>query len=218
VILTTIAIVAQASTALAPQNIDATAQAWFAALVAGKLLDPTALDAEERRIFTPAHTAAFAGDLRKLGAPTLFKRELVQSGSGAAAYAYRVAFADGTTTLFNIVVRGDKISGLAFAPAPDTPHIRAWYDALASGKLLDENEMSAEMRKGMTAATLLQVRNQLESRGTPTAFELFDVRKNQGSTSFAYKVSYASGDALVFIFSKAPDGKVDGLWFKPATP
>lgn len=224
-ILTTAPIVAQVkavdpfterTTPFSLSHVDETAKTWLISLRGGEIWDPTQLDAQERAIFTPAHAAVFRKELLPLGDPVDFTRVLTQSAHGETAYAYHVAFKNGTTTLFVMVVKGDKIAGLAFQRAPDEPHIRAWYDALAKGALLDENELTEAAKRGMTAATLFQVRSNLEANGVPTAFVLYDVRTAQDGTSFTYKVSYASAPPLLFTFSSDAKGKVDGLWFKPA--
>lgn len=212
--IVTAAIVAQASLSLAPSAVDATAQSWFTSLQAGKVLDARQLDAEERQIFTAAHAREFAGPLRDLGAPTTFARELTQSGHGSVLYAYRVEFANGTKTMFTFVVHGNAISGLGFAQAPDAAHIRAWYDALAKGSLLDAN-VSSELKAAMNSDTLADIAKHLSANGAPATFTLYDINDQKNRVVFQYKITYASADPLIFTYAQSSAGVVETLYFKP---
>ncbi len=125
-ILTTIAVVAQASPAAtaspAASPTDATvlahARSWFDALQHGQLLDPSELDDRMKALMTPAIVTQGAKQLEPLGAYTGFDQVQTGTRNGDTFYVYKVTFKGAEALNFIYVVDGSgKISGLRLTPA-----------------------------------------------------------------------------------------------------
>ncbi len=120
-ILTTIAIVAQASPApvASPSaTVAESAKAWFLSLQAGKILDSSALTDAMRAGLTPELVSKTATILQPLGAPKAFTQISTGTQSGSTYYVYKVGFKSGDAVDFIYAVDGTgKISGLRVTPA-----------------------------------------------------------------------------------------------------
>ncbi|MDE2482008.1 MAG: hypothetical protein KGN02_07440 [bacterium] len=120
-ILTTIALVAQAApkpTASPNAAVMAHAKAWFLALQAGKVLDPSALTDQMRTLLTPSTVAGVAKALAPLGPPTGFTQLSTGTQAGSIYFVYAVTFKTGETWNYVYAVDGTgKISGLRVSPA-----------------------------------------------------------------------------------------------------
>jgi hypothetical protein len=126
-ILTTIALVAQASPAATASpaytpipgdsKADAIAKAWFVSLQHGKLLDKSALTTDMAAGFTPKILAGFEAKIGPLGVPTSFKLSKSGEQDGTKFYIYDVAFKTGDTLRFAIAFDANgKISGMRALP------------------------------------------------------------------------------------------------------
>src|SRR5579862_6928090 len=128
-ILTTIALVAQASPAPAASPTDAptpapdpkilaTAQSWFASLQNGKILDPGALTGAMAKALTPNALATVAKEFGPLNTPTAFEQEQILDQDGNKYYFYYMTFKEGAHFLFIIGFddKSGKIALLKVAP------------------------------------------------------------------------------------------------------
>lgn len=121
-ILTTIALVAQASpaasaTPAADAKVAATAKAWFVSLQHGKVLDAKQLTEKARAELTPALLAKFEDQLGPLGAPASFDEVRMDAQNGQTGYLYDVGFKTGDELKLLIVFDASgKISGLRVLP------------------------------------------------------------------------------------------------------
>jgi len=124
-ILTTIAIVAQATPAATPApaatdanvKVAATAKAWFISLQHGKVLDPAALDAAMTALLTPAVLTSFENQIGPLGDPTSFDQVRTGAQNGNTFYLYDVGFKTGDHLHFVIAFDSSgKISGMRVPP------------------------------------------------------------------------------------------------------
>lgn len=126
-ILTTIAIVAQASAApsaaptatpsAADLKVAATARAWFVSLQHGKLLDAAQLTPAMVAALTPQVVASFEAQIGPLGDPLTFEQSKSGSQDGGTYYIYDLTFKTGDRLKFAIAFdAGGKISGLRALP------------------------------------------------------------------------------------------------------
>jgi len=124
-ILTTIALIAQATPAstASPASSDAeakaaaTAKAWFISLQHGKILDPTALDAEMSQRLTPELLTKFETQIGPLGDPQKFDQARTAVQKGSTFYLYDLTFKTGDMLKFVIVFDPNgKISGMQALP------------------------------------------------------------------------------------------------------
>ena len=128
-ILTTIALVAQASPAPAASPTDAptpapdpkilaTAQSWFVSLQQGKVLDPSALTQPMAKALTPTALATVNKDFAALHEPTGFDQAQILDQDGNKYYFYYMTFKEGAHFIFIIGFddKSGKISMLKVAP------------------------------------------------------------------------------------------------------
>jgi hypothetical protein len=126
-ILTTIALVAQASPAATaspaytpiPDNakVDGIAKAWFISLQHGKLLDKSALSTDVAAGFTSAILTGFEAKIGPLGAPTSFKLSSSGEQDATKFYIYDLVFKTGDAMKFAIAFDANgKISGMRALP------------------------------------------------------------------------------------------------------
>jgi D-alanyl-D-alanine carboxypeptidase len=105
------------------------------------------------------------------------------------------------------------------APGEDpavTSAARAEYERWRAGKV-DLDRYDAAMRAVLNAGTIAQVAGTLSALGAPTAF-VFTGKlavPNNGGTAYTYRVLAPNG-AMSYVFSLDPDGKIGGIYFKPA--
>ena len=73
------------------------------------------------------------------------------------------------------------------------------------------------MRGALNDATVQQVAVGLTSLGPPTAFVFGgkQVLPNGAGIAYTYRV-ITPGGAVAYVYSLDPDGKIGGIWFKPA--
>ncbi len=115
-ILTTIALVAQASPA-PDAKVAATAKAWFIALQHGKILDASQLDAQMTALLTPAILSSFEAQIGPLGDPTSFEQAKTGTKDGNTYFVYTLSFKTGDRLQFVIAFDPDgKIGGLRALP------------------------------------------------------------------------------------------------------
>jgi len=118
-ILTTVAIVAQASslsTSLATPLQDA--QVWFAALQQGRLAHPDELNADMTQAMTPEALANTASLLRDTGTPKSFEQVQTSAVQSVTIYVFKITFASAPALNFIYTLdAGGKIAGLRFIPA-----------------------------------------------------------------------------------------------------
>lgn len=128
-ILTTIALVAQASPAPAASPTDAptpapdpkilaTAQSWFISLQNGKVLDSSALSGPMAKALTPSVLASLNTNFGPLHDPTGFDQAQILDQGGNKYYFYYMTFKEGAHFLFIIGFddKSNKISMLKVAP------------------------------------------------------------------------------------------------------
>jgi len=130
-ILTTIALVAQASPAAsaapaataapaasaADLKVAAVAKAWFISLQHGKVLDPSQLTALVLAGFTPDVLTGFETQLGPLGDPISIALAKSGAQNGGKFYIFDLIFKTGDAVKFAIVFdSGGKISGLRVLP------------------------------------------------------------------------------------------------------
>ena len=105
------------------------------------------------------------------------------------------------------------------APGEDTAitaAARAEYERWREGKV-DFSRYDATMRAALSAAAINQVSAGLAAAGQPTAF-IFTGKTavpNNAGTLYNYRVITPKG-AVVYAYGLDPDGKIGGIWFKPA--
>lgn len=134
-ILTTIAIIAQASPApaasaapaaasptphatLAPDaKIDANAKAWLLAGQQGKLFDATQFTDQAKAAFTPEVMSQLKGFMEPAGALKTFERVDSGTKNGLNIYVYKATFANATWRFIYVLDNGGKIAGLRVVPA-----------------------------------------------------------------------------------------------------
>ncbi|HEY0396498.1 MAG TPA: serine hydrolase domain-containing protein [Candidatus Elarobacter sp.] len=107
----------------------------------------------------------------------------------------------------------------AAAPGEDpaiTAAARAEYERWREGKV-DLSRYDATMRAALSAATINQVSAGLAAAGPPTAFVFTGkiALPNSTGTVYNYRVVTPNG-AVVYAYGVGPDGKIGGIWFKPA--
>jgi hypothetical protein len=126
-ILTTIAIVAQASAApsaaptatpsAADLKVAATARAWFVSMQHGKVLDASQLEPAIAAALTPQVLSSFEAQLGPLGDPLTFDQDKSGPQNGGTYYIYDLTFKTGDRLKFAITFdAGGKISGLRALP------------------------------------------------------------------------------------------------------
>jgi hypothetical protein len=128
-ILTTIALVAQASPAPAASPTDAptpapdpkvlaTAQSWFASLQNGKILDANDITEPLAKVLTPTALATVAKDFAPLKTPTGFDQAQILDQGGVKYYFYYMTFKEGAHFLFIIGFddKTNKVALLKVAP------------------------------------------------------------------------------------------------------
>jgi CubicO group peptidase (beta-lactamase class C family) len=104
-------------------------------------------------------------------------------------------------------------------PAPGenpavTAAARAEYERWRAGKV-DLSRYDATMRGVLTQATMQQVTGILSSLGAPTAFVFTGKETNSAGTAYSYRVVAPNG-AVAYVYSVDSDGKIGGIWFRPA--
>lgn len=135
-LLTTIAIVAQATpahTAPAPRvsasasaaaapapdpAVDARAKAWFDATTHGKLVDATQLTAEMANALTPADLQQLAGVGKQLGAMKSFTFVKAVTQKSDSAYVYHAAMENADAEFIFVLDPAGKIDGMWLRPWP----------------------------------------------------------------------------------------------------
>ena len=118
-ILTTVAIVAQAPGATAPLTTPLEdAKAWFAALQQGRLANPAELNAEMTQAMTPQALENTAQLLKDTGAPKSFEQVQTSAVQSVTIYVFKITFASAPTLNFIYTLDASgKIAGLRFIPA-----------------------------------------------------------------------------------------------------
>jgi len=109
----------------------------------------------------------------------------------------------------------DSVSAPGEDPAV-TAAARAEYERWRAGKV-DVDRYDATMRGALNEATIAQVSGGLATLGAPTAF-VFTGKvsvPNNGGTAYTYRVVAPNG-TMSYVYSLDPDGKIGGIWFKPA--
>jgi len=107
---------------------------------------------------------------------------------------------------------------LGAAPAAMTPTARAteWLHRLQTGTI-DRTQLTPAMNKGLTAAVVEQLENQLGPLGDPVAMKLSETKPPfAGNTSYIFKVDFKNDATVYFIFVLDATGKVSGLRFSNA--
>ena len=104
------------------------------------------------------------------------------------------------------------------APGEDpaiTAAARAEYDRWRAGKV-DFTRYDATMRGALNEAMVQQVAAGIAPLGAPTAFVYRGkiTLPNNAGTTYTYRVVTPSA-AVSLIYSLAPDGKINGIYFKP---
>jgi D-alanyl-D-alanine carboxypeptidase len=105
------------------------------------------------------------------------------------------------------------------APGEDpaiTAAARAEYERWRAGKV-EMSRYDATMRAALTDATVQQVASGLAALGAPTAFVFTGKQTlpNNAGTAYTYRVIAPNGN-VAYVYSVDPDGKIGGIWFKPA--
>jgi hypothetical protein len=119
-ILTTIAIVAQATPAASasPAAVDVatatTAKAWLISLQHGTILDAAALDADMTALLTPEVLSGSAKQFGPLGDPTSFEQKKTGVQGDTTFYVYDVGFKTGAHLNYIFAYdKAKKISAIA---------------------------------------------------------------------------------------------------------
>jgi CubicO group peptidase (beta-lactamase class C family) len=97
-----------------------------------------------------------------------------------------------------------------------TAAARAEYERWREGKV-DLTRYDATMRTALSEATMRQVSSGLAASGEPTAlvFTGKTALPNGAGTAYSYRVVTRKG-AFFYVYSLDRDGKIGGIWFKPA--
>ena len=106
------------ATATPNPAIVARVKEWIGRLQSGKI-DRAQLTQQMNDGLTPAKVTDLSNKFGPFGAPTKFFQAAVQDKNGNTSYEFSVAFTNGSTCMFILVVDDatNKISGLQIAPA-----------------------------------------------------------------------------------------------------
>jgi len=99
-----------------------------------------------------------------------------------------------------------------------TPTARAteWLHRLQTGTI-DRTQLTPAVDRGLTAAVVTRLANQLGPLGDPVAMKLTETKPPvAGNTPYIFKVDFKNDSTVYFIFVLDPNGKISGLRFSNA--
>lgn len=172
---------------------------------------------------TQDQAAHFVGTVGRLGKPSSFVLESTKTKGSYTKYTYRVAFAQATVDEQIVLDASGKVAGLWFTPAP-VAQAAGDAAALSLAKSLlrqaqaghfDRSQLAAQLGSTFTAETVSQIKDQVAPLGEPTSFVLESRTKDESGTTYYYRVAFANAGMYEELTLDA-NGKVAGLWFKPA--
>ena len=104
-------------------------------------------------------------------------------------------------------------------PAPD-PAVLAraedWFGRIEAGAI-DRSQLTPEMNRALTDASLKDVASQMAPRGKAKSFEQVQTGSKDGSAFYVYSVTLASGDRWLYVFAlDLATKKISGLRVAPA--